>query len=192
MKFWLCSVIVIVTSQGIWLTGDLTNHNVEPAIFVWQESRLTSVDLSLKNGVFTSFCSWNKIPSDVHSCLFHAITSNIKRWSVHVTLELRRYSDLSQHIKEPHNGIYCLNFFFFLKTNLKACFIAEVTRSVLSVGALSVFCLLPNVFFTVWEHGVWSERGTACRTFPPKLPGAICPRNFFSPRPVAVCVSIAV
>ncbi len=25
--------------------------------------------------------------------------------------ELRQYSDLSQHIEEPQNGIYCLNFF---------------------------------------------------------------------------------
>ncbi len=40
-----------------------------------QESRLTLVDLNLKNCVLTSFCSWKKIPSDVHSCLFHAITS---------------------------------------------------------------------------------------------------------------------
>ncbi len=28
-----------------------------------------------------------------------------------VPLELRKYSDLSRHIKEPQNGIYCLNFF---------------------------------------------------------------------------------
>ncbi len=34
---------------------------------------------------------------------------NMKRRLVHVLLELRRYRDLSQHIKEPHNGIYCLN-----------------------------------------------------------------------------------
>ncbi len=26
-------------------------------------------------------------------------------------LELKHYSDLSRHIKEAQNGIYCLNFF---------------------------------------------------------------------------------
>ncbi len=31
--------------------------------------------LNLKNGVLTSFRGWNKICSDVHPCLFHAITS---------------------------------------------------------------------------------------------------------------------
>ncbi len=34
----------------------------------------------------------------------------MKRRSVHV-FELRQYSDLSPHIKEPQNCIYCLNFF---------------------------------------------------------------------------------
>ncbi len=45
-----------------------------------QESRLTSVDLNLKNCLLTSFRSRNKIPSDVLSCLFCVITS--KRWSM--------------------------------------------------------------------------------------------------------------
>ncbi len=34
----------------------------------------------------------------------------MKRCSVHV-FELRQYSDLSRHIKEPQNCIYCFNFF---------------------------------------------------------------------------------
>ncbi len=35
-----------------------------------------------------------------------------ERRSVHVSIDLiRQYSDLSQQIKEPQNGIYCLNFF---------------------------------------------------------------------------------
>ncbi len=42
---------------------------------------------------------------------------NMKRRSVHV-FELRQYSDLSRHIIEPQNGIYCLN--FFKNYNLKA------------------------------------------------------------------------
>ncbi len=33
--------------------------------------------------------------------------------------ELRQYSDLSQHIEEPQNNIYCLNFFKnFVKNNV--------------------------------------------------------------------------
>ncbi len=33
-------------------------------------------------------------------------------------LELRQYNDLSRHIKEPQNAIYCLN--FLKKDNFKA------------------------------------------------------------------------
>ncbi len=62
------------------------------------------------------------MPSEVHSCLCHAITS--KEEEVHVSLELRQNSDLSRHIKEPQNSIYCLNFF---KKNTKF----EVTGTVL-------------------------------------------------------------
>ncbi len=68
-------------------------------------------------------------------------------------LELKSYSDLSQHIKEPQNSI-CLN---FLKTKSESWDIPKVTGSVLSVCTLSVFSLR-NVFFTAWEHDVWRER----------------------------------
>ncbi len=44
-------------SPGVWLTSDLTNHIAE------------------KWWVLTCFHSWNKIPSDVYSCLFRVITS---------------------------------------------------------------------------------------------------------------------
>lgn len=47
-----------------------------------------------------SFHIWNKIPSDVHSCLFYTMTIKMKRWSIHVPLELRCFTDLSQHIKK--------------------------------------------------------------------------------------------
>ncbi len=43
-------------SLGVWLTGDLTNHNAKSAILSdkqsRQESRLTSRDLNLKIGVY--------------------------------------------------------------------------------------------------------------------------------------------
>ncbi len=40
-----------------------------------QENRLTSVDLTWKMlCVLMSFCGWNKMPPDVHSCLFHALS----------------------------------------------------------------------------------------------------------------------
>ncbi len=46
-------------SPGVRLTGDLTNHNAESTILsdkqISQESRLTSVDLNLKNCLLTSF-----------------------------------------------------------------------------------------------------------------------------------------
>ncbi len=63
------------------MTGDLTNHNSESAILsvkqTRKESRLTSVDLNLKNGMYClSVVEMRyEIPSDVHSCLFHVITS---------------------------------------------------------------------------------------------------------------------
>ncbi len=102
-------------SLGIWLTGDLTNHNTESAILsdkqTRQERRLILVDLSLKNSVYWCLSTVkNKIASDVRSCLFCAMTIKRKTWWVRMPLELRCYSDLSRHIKEPQNGIYCLNF----------------------------------------------------------------------------------
>ncbi len=42
--------------------------------------------------------------------VYFVLYVNMKRRLVHVLFELRRYNDLSRHIKEPHNGIYCLNF----------------------------------------------------------------------------------
>ncbi len=99
----LQKVFIIDGSQRAWLTGDLTNHNAESALLldkhIRQESRLTSVDFNLKNCVLTSFPGWNKIRSDVHSCLFCAL-SKYERLSFHAPLVLRLYSDLSRHIKE--------------------------------------------------------------------------------------------
>ncbi len=63
-----------------------------------QESRLTSVDLNLKNGVFPS---WNKIRSDVHSCSFHALYEKIG--SCATLTEAIQWSV----IKEPQNNVYC-------------------------------------------------------------------------------------
>ncbi len=52
-----------------------------------------------------------------------------------VPLELRHYSDLSRHIKEPQNGIYCLNFLKKVTIlKLRLCFIPKVSYYVLSVG----------------------------------------------------------
>ncbi len=62
-----------------------------------------------------------------------------ERRSVHVSIDLiRQYSDLSQHIKEPQNGIYCLNFLNYHILKRRPCFIPEVMCSVLSVSVLSV------------------------------------------------------
>ncbi len=83
----------------------------------------------------------------------------MKRRSVHVPLELRCYSNLLWCIKEPQNGIYCLNLLKKKDTTWRRrlCFIPEVSCSVLSVGVLSVSSLLCNVFFTTWEHDVWCK-----------------------------------
>ncbi len=102
-------------SQRAWLTGDLTNHNAESAILPDKQIRHKSINfggLKLeKLCVLTSFRGWNKIhsDSDVHFVFY----VNMKRRTVHVPLELRRYSDLSRRIKEPQNSIDCMNFLKF-------------------------------------------------------------------------------
>ncbi len=135
-------LVTIDPSQGVWLTGDLTNHNTESAILsvkqTRQESKLTSGGLELEKWcVLMSFCSWNKIISDVHSCLFRVL-SKYEKMIVHVSPELRHYTNLSRHITKPQNSICC-----FLKNDqiwkLRLCFIPKVTCSVLSVSMLSVF-----------------------------------------------------
>ncbi len=61
-------------------------------------------------------------------------------------LEVRQYSDLVQHIKEPQHGIYYLLFeflfFFFWERELRPCLIPEVICSVLSVSVLYHFVAL--------------------------------------------------
>ncbi len=49
-----------------------------------QENRLTWVDLTWKMlCVLMSFSGWNKMPSDVHSCLFHALNKYEKMIGLH-------------------------------------------------------------------------------------------------------------
>jgi len=74
------------------------------------------------------------IPSDVHSFLFHAVTGSKAEEIIHsrvlhaaALLELRRYSDLSRHIKDLQNSIYCLDFIIKL-TEFENCFILKVTK----------------------------------------------------------------
>ncbi len=70
-------------SQRAWLTGDLTNHQAESALLS-DKHRLTSVDLTWKMlCVLMSFCGWNKMPPDVHSCLFHALSKYEKMIGLH-------------------------------------------------------------------------------------------------------------
>ncbi len=109
---------------------------------------------------------WNKIRSEVYSCLFRALSTYEKMIASRVLLELRCYSDLSQHIKEPQNSIYCLNFFkndkIWKLRVLRPCFIPEAACSVFSVSVLSVSSLLCDVFFTAWEHDVCCESSIVC------------------------------
>ncbi len=82
----------------------------------------------------------------------------MKRWLVHVLLELRCYSDLSRHIKEPQNDIYRLN---FLKNEniwkLRPCFIPEVTCFVFSRRAVR-FLFAPQCIFLLREDTMCSVR----------------------------------
>ncbi len=123
-----------------------------------EKRKLTTVCLTIWC-VLTSFCSWNRTPSDVNSYLFHTITSKEEEMISSLPFELRHYSNLSQHIKKSQNAIYCLN---VLKKDtiwkLTLCFIPKVTCSVLSASPF----FLRDVFFTVWVHDVWRERTLAC------------------------------
>ncbi len=136
----LQKVFIIDCSQRAWLIGDLINHNAESAILpdkqIRQESRLTSVDLNFKNCVYCRLSTVEIKYVLIFIHVYFMLLSKYERWLVHVLLELRCYSDLSRHIKEPQNRIYGLNF-----------------CSVLSIGVLSVSSLLRHVFFTAWELG---------------------------------------
>ncbi len=120
-----------------------------------QESRFTSVDLNLKNGCIDVY---PRLKLDIFWCSFCAITSKVEEM---IGSRATWTEALQRSVKEPQNGIYCLNFLPNFKIwKLTLCFIPKVTCSVLSVGELSVSSLLRNVFFTVWEH----ESTMACQT----------------------------
>ncbi len=78
-------------------------------------------------------------------------------------LELRQYSDLSRHIKEPLNGIYCLNFFKKIKDKiwkLTLCFTPEVTYCLTCWRIVSFFFAPRCIFHCVRTWGVvWERRG---------------------------------
>ncbi len=108
---WLCWIDLL---QWSWLTGDLTNHNAESPIFVQKTNQtggqinIGGLELEKYVRALMSFCDLNKIPSDVHACLFCTLSKYEKIISSHAawTEALQ-----SRHIKEPQNGICCLNFF---------------------------------------------------------------------------------
>ncbi len=107
-----------------------------------------------------SFHGWNNVPSEVHSCLFCAITIKIKRWSIYVSLELRRYSDLmSHHIKEPQNCIYCLNFLNDKIRKLWFCFTPKVSCPVLTSLLHNVLFHCVRTWCVSWDTSTLTKRG---------------------------------
>ncbi len=109
-----------------------------------------------------------QLKQDTSWCLFRALTSKYERWMFQVPLELRHYGDLSRHIKEPQNYIYCLNFLkmtiwklrlFHTKSNL-LCLVCRCAVSFLSAP----WCIL-----TAWT---WRESAMACWTLQQYLRGA--------------------
>ncbi len=88
----------------------------------------------------------------------------MKRRSVHVPLELRWYSDLSWHIKEPQNSIYCFNFLKKNKKKLKAENLFHTRSNLLSLVCLHFVSFLfaqrcifyfVRTWCVVWEwHGL--------------------------------------
>ncbi len=124
-----------------------------------QESRLTSVDLNLKHGVF---CGWSKIPSDVYSCLFRALSTYEKTIGSPVLLELK--------MKEPQNDIYCLNFFknykiWNLRVLIRYLVCCLVCRHIVSF-LFALWCMFHCVRRTwcvVWEQHCLSDIATVTK-----------------------------
>ncbi len=116
------------------------------------------VDLKLKK--MPSFHSWNKIPSDFHSCLFCAITSKMEETiGSHVAWTEAFQWSVTSH-KKSNKTVFIV--WISLKMTickLRICFILKVTCSFMSVGTLAVYSLLCDVFFTVWEHVAWERHG---------------------------------
>ncbi len=82
------------------------------------------------------------------------------------SLELRQYSDLSRHIKEPQSGIYCLNFFKKDKIwKLRPCFIPKATcccQFPLCSTILYIFHCV-RTWCVVWELHCLSDIATATK-----------------------------
>ncbi len=94
---------------------------------------------------------------------------NMKRRLVHV-FELRQYSDLSRHIEEPQNGIYCLNFFkneaegpetlFHIRSNL-LCLLCRCVVSFLFALRYMFYCV--RTWCVVWEWHCLSVMATVTK-----------------------------
>ncbi len=113
-----------------------------------RQERLTSVDSNLKNGVY--WPRWNKIPSDVHSCLFHAKTGEVEE----MIGSCAAWSEVLQwFVFKPQNSIVWIP----LKiTNLKA----ERLCSIAKVPALS--CLLACCQFPLYATKYFSLHENMC------------------------------
>ncbi len=128
--------------------------------------KLTLVDLNLKNGAYWSLSA---VEQDTSLCsfMFLKLTSKEEEmigWRAAWTEE--RYSNLPRHLKEPQNGINCLNFLKKMTIwKLRLCFIPKVTCSVLVSWSVVSFLLLRRcIFHCVEKHDVWRESGMACQT----------------------------
>ncbi len=67
-------------------------------------------------------------------------------------LELRQYSDLSRHIKEPQNSIYGLNFLKMI--NFESRDLVSYQKYICSILSVLSVSLLCDVFVTASEHEV--------------------------------------
>ncbi len=126
-------------SVRAWLTKNLTDHKPNPPSCVTNKTdkrvTLESVNLIL----LTPFPGWNKISSNVH--IYFVLLLVKRRWSVHVPLEVRCYTNLSRHIKEPQKCIY-----HFYKKNANFefwyfVFLPQVTWRVVCIALFAPRCI---------------------------------------------------
>ncbi len=126
-------------SQGVWLTGNLTNHIAESAVLFDKQTRQESTVnycwwTSTWKFMFILLCNWKRGREDQFTCHLNWGDKAICHDSL-----------------KSHKTVFIV--WISLKKNdniwkLRLCFIPKVTCFILSIGTLSVCSFFSNVFFT--------------------------------------------
>ncbi len=153
---------LIDPSQGVWLTGDLTNHNAESAIFVQQTNQTgEQINVNLKKMVCIDVFLWLK--QNTFWCSFMFISCFNKIWKDdRFTRRLNWGTTAICHdTLKSHKMVFVVGSDKIWK--LRLCFIPKVTCCLVCRRVVS-FLFVPWCIFTAWKHDVWCESATSCQT----------------------------